>query len=185
LRKFLWLLTILLCLSGCDSENSALKEGMAFRDKLLSGQGCRFSVQITADYGEHLYYFEMDCAADSVGDMTFCVTAPESIAGIEGSLSYAGGTLDFADTALQFDLLADDQLTPVSSPWILLKTLRSGYIASACYEEELLRLTVDDSYEEDALRLDIWLRDECPVRSDVLYDGKRILSMEVKDFEIL
>jgi len=117
--------------------------------------------------------------------MTFCVTAPESIAGIEGSLSYAGGTLDFADTALQFDLLADDQLTPVSSPWILLKTLRSGYIASACYEEELLRLTVDDSYEEDALRLDIWLRDECPVRSDVLYDGKRILSMEVKDFEIL
>ena len=158
---------------------------MAFRDKLLSAQGCRFSAEITADYGDTLYTFGMDCQADPSGNMTFQVTEPDSIAGIEGSVSYSGGTLDFADTALQFDLMADDQLTPVSAPWILLKTLRSGYIASACYEEELLRLSVDDSYEDDALRLDVWLRDGNPVRGDVLYDGLRILTLDVKDFELL
>lgn len=158
---------------------------MAFRDELLNGQGCRFSVDITADYGEELYNFGMDCQADETGNLTFSVSYPESISGIEGTLSYAGGSLNFADTALQFDMMADDQLTPVSGPWILLRTLRSGYISSACREDNLLRLTMDDSYEEDSLRLDVWLKEKRPVRADILYDGKRILSLDVKNFEIL
>ena len=158
---------------------------MAFRDALLSGQECRFNMEITADYGQEIYAFGMFCRSDSSGNIVFQVTAPESISGIEGSLSFNGGTLDFADTALQFDLMTDDQLTPVSAPWILMKTLRSGYLASACWEGELLRLTMDDSYEEGALRLDVWLEEGKPIRSDVLYDGKRILTLDVKSFEVL
>ena len=57
------------------------------------------------------------------------------------------------------------------------------HITAVCREEELLRLTIDDSYEEDALKLDIWLRDEkVPIRGDVLYDGKRILTIEAENF---
>ena len=40
--------------------------------------------------------------------------------------------------------------------------------------------------EEDALHLDIWLDPEDqPVQADILYDGRRILSLTVTDFEIL
>ena len=57
---------------------------------------------------------------------------------------------------------------------------------SAGQEGELLRLTIDDSYEEDALTLDIWLgENQMPVRAEILYDSRRILSMEVRDFAIL
>lgn len=38
-----------------------------------------------------------------------------------------------------------------------MKTLRSGYITSAGMDGGRLRLTIDDSYEDDALHLDIWL----------------------------
>ena len=178
------LLILLILLTGCSDASREIERGMALRDKLLGGESS-FDAAITADYGEKLYTFAMQCQVDTQGNMTFTVTEPESIAGITGSISDTGGTLTFDDTALQFDLMADDQLSPVSAPWILIKTLRSGYLTSACEEGELLRLTIDDSYEDDALHLDIWLDGEnVPVRGEILYDGRRILSIEVTNFEI-
>ena len=52
-----------------------------------------------------------------------------------------------------------------------------------CREEDALHMTVDDSYAEDALRLDIWLRANVPVQADISHNGRRILSLEVKNFD--
>ena len=159
---------------------------MAFRAKLLAANGCQFAAKITADYGDELYSFGMVCQGDEKGAVTFQMSEPESLSGIEGKLSDTGGTLTFEDTAVCFPLLTDDQLSPSSAPWIFLKTLRSGYLTSACMEEGKIRLTMDDTYEEDALHLDIWLdENNMPVRADILYDGKRILSVEVDGFTLL
>lgn len=186
MRRVAWLCMIVLLLAGCSSENKPLEQGMAFRSRLLSAQGCRFSVRITADYGDALHTFSADCRGDSSGTLTFCVTEPETLAGITGTVSDTGGTLAFQDAALSFPLMADEQLSPVSVPWIFLKTLRGGYLTSACMEADLLHLTIDDSYAEDALQLDIWMKeDDLPIRCDVLYDGKRILSLEIENFALL
>ena len=127
----------------------------------------------------------MDCTGDNQGNLKFSVTEPESISGITGSASEAGGALTFDDVALHFHLMAQDALSPVSAPWIFLKTLRSGYIVSACYEEELLHLSIDDSFEDDALRLDIWLEGDRPIRGEILHDGMRILTLTIGNFQIL
>ena len=74
----------------------------------------------------------------------------------------------------------------MSSPWIFYTTLRSGYLTSAGMEENLLRLTIDDSYEEDALTVDIWLDEQdTPIRSEILYDGRRILTLKIENFTIV
>ena len=53
-------------------------------------------------------------------------------------------------------------------------------------EGDLLRLTIDDSYEEDALTLDIWLNgQDIPIRAEILYDGRRILTLEIENFQIM
>lgn len=180
------LLLLVLLLSGCTGVRREIERGMQLRAKLLAAQGCSFDAEVTADYGDKIYTFTMICSADSRGNLAFTVSEPETIEGITGTISDEGGALTFDDTALQFDLMADDQISPVSAPWILLKTLRGGYLTSAAVEEELLRLTIDDSYEEDALQLDIWLNSEdIPVRSEILYDGRRILSLTVSNFQIL
>lgn len=156
---------------------------MAFRDALLSAGNCSFRANITADYGDSIYSFAMDCQADSTGNLTFEIREPETLSGIRGTISASGGTIRFDETELCFDLLADGQLSPAGSPWILLKTLRSGYLTSVCREENQLHITVDDSYAEDALTLDIWLEEgKVPIRADVLYGGKRILSLDVENF---
>ena len=185
MKKGLALVVVVLCLCGCSAE-SEMEQAMRFRDMLLSGNGCSFTAHITADYGDELQEFTMDCTGDNQGNLKFSVTEPESISGITGSASEAGGALTFDDTALHFDLMAQDALSPVSAPWILVRTLRSGYITSACREEETIRLSVEDSFEEDSLRLDIWLNTGgMPEHADIFYGGRRILSVDVENFQIL
>ena len=179
------LLTVLL-LSGCSGKNEELDRVMALRAELLAANGCTFNAEITADYGDKTYSFETECLANEQGGISFKVTEPETIDGITGTVSAEGGKLTFDGEALAFELLADGQVTPVSAPWLLVRALRGGYVKSCGLEGEYLRVSVDDSYEEDALHLDIWLNQEdCPVRAEIMYDGYRILSLELEKFLIM
>lgn len=181
----LWILCVIL-LSGCSKPSDEVEVGMHLRSNLLQAQETSFKADITADYGDKIHIFSMECRSDVKGDLMFTVLEPESISGITGKLTGEGGILTFDDTALHFELLADEQLSPISAPWVLMKTLRSGYLTSACTEDGRIRLSIDDSYESDPLRLDIWLNPEnLPAQADILYDGRRILSVVVADFEIL
>lgn len=185
MRRICLLVSLLVFLAGCSSENQDLETAIKFRESLLAAQSCSFEAEITADHGDTLDQFSMNCQSDPSGNIVFEVLEPDTIAGIKGKISHAGGELDFDETALYFDLLTDDQLTPVSAPWIFMKALRSGYITSVCREESNLRITVDDSYDSDALTLDVWFEDDrVPVRTDIFWDQKRILSMTVENFAV-
>ena len=183
--KGLACLFLVLCLTGCAGAKNEIERGMALRSRLLSAESCSFDAEITADYGDNLYTFTLSCEANSAGDLTFTVGSPESISGISGKMDSEGGKLTFDDTVLFFDSMADDQISPISAPWVFLKTLRSGYLTSAGTEEEFLRLTINDTYEDDALQLDVWLGEgDVPVRCEILYDERRILSLTVTNFQI-
>lgn len=173
-------LSIVLC--GCGVENDGLQRGMELRENMLSNS-CSFVAEITADYGDKTYTFSVGCTADPEGNLSFVVLSPESIGGITGKITSESGYLTFDEAVLAFPLLADGEVSPVSAPWLLINTLRSGYLASAGMDGESLLLTIHDSYEEDALQLDIWL-DEAnrPIHGDILWQGRRVLSITVKEF---
>ena len=129
--------------------------------------------------------FPQTAKGDAQGNVTFTVTAPETISGIRGQISDRGGEILFDETALQFGLLTDRQLSPVSGPWIFLKTLRGGYLMNGGKEEDLIHIGARDSYEEDALLVDLWLGPgEMPQRSEILFRGRKILTMDIQDFQI-
>ena len=182
MKRILAILLVLCMLPGCASQGSELDRAMALRTKLLS-KPVSFDARITADYGDSVHMFSLSCQADTQGNVTFTVTEPQSIRDITGTVSSGTGKLTFADKAIAFDLLADGQLSPLSAPWIFLKALRSGYMTSCGKEGEYLRLAVDDSYADDALHLDIWLGDgDVPLRAEILWQGSRVLSMDVGNF---
>ena len=175
----------LVLLTGCTGKRDELDRAMKLRANLLGCLGCSFDVTVTADYGDSYYTFVMNCQATGRGDLQFTVLQPESIAGITGEISSGEGKLTFDDVALHFPLLADDQVTPVSGPWILMKTLLGGYLTAANEEGDLLHLTINDSYEEDALQMEIWLDgNDMPVNAEILYDGRRIVTMVVENFSL-
>jgi hypothetical protein len=159
---------------------------MELRSKLLQAQSCSFDAEITADYGDKIHIFTMKCIADVNGNVTFTVIKPDSISGIRGMISSEGGKLTFDEAALHFDLLAENHFSPVSAPWIFIQTLRSGYITSACEEDGKIDFSVDTSYEKDPLRLDIRLNaDHVPEYVQILFKGRRILSVIVTKFTIM
>ena len=174
-----------LLLTGCGGRRELLDRAMALRADLLACESCSFDASITADYGDQIHTFAMSCTGDNDGTVTFTVTEPASIAGITGTIDAGAGNLTFDDAALQFPLLADNQVTPVSGPWLLMKTLLGGYLTACAQEDDLIRLTIDDSYEEDALQLEIWLDSGgSPVNAEILYDGRRIVTMVIENFQI-
>ena len=186
MRQISLLVCVACLLCGCMAGASEMDRAISLRQQLLAADGCCFGVDITADYGDAVSLFSMDCQSDAEGTVKFTVTSPESISGICGTLAKNGGKLTFEDTALQFDLLADGLLSPVSTPWVLVNTLCSGYLRSVGMENGELRLTIDDSYREDALQLDVWLdENDLPLRADILCDGRRVLSASIRDFQIV
>ena len=177
---------LLLCLlTGCSGRRNELERAMELRAKLLGCVECSFDAAITADYGDEIHTFGMRCTGDHKGDLRFTVTAPETIAGITGSFEGEKGLLTFDEFALEFPRLTDDQITPVSGPWILLKTLLGGYVTACGMDGENLMVTIHDSYEDDALTLDIWLDGgNRPVRGEILYENRRIVTMDIENFSI-
>lgn len=183
-----WLLIALIAgmLTGCSGVQSSVSRAVGLRSKLLQGSGCTFDAVITADYGEKLYTFTMKNTVDSSGNLTFEVVLPETISGISGRITDEAGALTFDDKVLAFELLADEQITPVSAPWILMKTLRGGYIRACESTDSGLHIQIDDSYEDDALQMEIWTNQEdIPIRGEILFRGRRILSLNVENFSIL
>lgn len=185
LKKAVTILLTVSFLSGCAGQNRDLERGIKLRTQLLGSSGCSFDADITADYGDKVYSFSLQCQSDDGGNLRFTVTKPDSIAGIQGSVDGSDGALTFDGIALHFPLLADNQLTPVSAPWLLMKTLRTGYITSAGAGKENLRLSIDDSYADDALHLDIWLdNSNNPFQAEILFRERKILSLDVKNFRM-
>ena len=128
----------------------------------------------------------MDCKMDTSGSVYFTVTEPETIAGITGNIADDGGELTFDDQILAFPMLADGQVAPVSAPYLLMKTLRGGYISACGTDGELYRVQINDSYEANALQLDIWLDStHLPVCADILYKGRRYLTLKIDRFTFL
>lgn len=176
---------LLIFLLGCGREDPVMRETLALRSRCVAAQEVTFRANLTAHYIDTREAFTLDCRIDPEGSVTFEAEKPEEIAGITGTVSGTEGTLTFDDTVLAFPLTGGEGLSPVSGPWVLMRALRSGCIISAVREQELLHMTIDDSYDDDALTVDIWAEDGAVVSAEISREGRRILVLEIEDFALL
>ena len=186
MKRLLIFPVLILFLCGCAGHASESNNILALRDRLINSNGCSFIAVIAADYGEQTYSFQLSCKSDTNGKLKFEVIDPESISGITGSISDKGGELTFDDRALVFQLLADGQISPVTAPWLFLRGLRGGYIASSGKDEAYIRVDIDDSFAGKTLHQEVWLdHSGKPVRGEIIWDGVRILTIDIRDFVLL
>lgn len=184
MKKILCALLLVVLMVGCSQNDQLLDRAMGLRAEMISKCGS-FDAEVTADYGSKTIRFRMDCTFDKDGNLEFKVKEPASLAGITGKLTASGGKLTFDQTAMAFENMADDQLSPVSAPWVLIKTLRSGYLTACNEEDGGLRVAIEDSYEEDALHLDVWLdSNDLPKSAEIYWQGRRLLTVNVSNFEM-
>ena len=170
---------------GCNQSKSSLDNAVSLRNQILNSNGYTFSTTINADYGDEIYSFSMDCTSDKEGNLAFTVTKPDSISGITGKISTSGGAITFDDKVLAFQTLADGEITPVAAPWIFVKTIQGGYIRGASAENGSYKIEIDDSYEENALRLNIFVEDNLPIGGEIFWKGRRAIAFTVENFILL
>lgn len=186
MKRFVLLLFAVFLLTGCSWGHTEMEQALSLRESLLSGNGCSFSTVITADYLDELYTFKMVCTSDKDGNLKFQVIKPDTISGISGEVSQSKGKLTFDDEVLLFETMAEGQITPISAPWLMLHTLRSGYIQGCAKQEKGLFIQIDDSYEDKALTVEYYLDNAgLPARVEILWEGRRVVSLDVENFTIL
>ena len=187
MKRIFALIGIFICFFvGCNRTQEDIDRALAFRQNLLKQSGCQFVCSLTADYGEILYQFGLECTADNKGNVSFTVSAPETISGITGTISSSGGTISFDDSVLGFPLLSEDLPTPLSAPWLFLTALRSGYIRTCEVNKGVMSLSIADTYEEDGIMMNIKFDEqEKPVSCEFFWKGRRILSMLIASFHYL
>ena len=182
MKRVVVLIMAVLLLCGCASGDAQMERALTLRGKLQRA-AVSFDAEIVADYGDKTYTFSMNCQSDATGNLKFTVTEPQTIEGITGTVTKGTGKLTFDDKVLAFDVLADGLISPVSGPWVMVETLRGGYLTSCAQEGDGLRLTIDDSYAEKALHLEVWLDgQDLPKYCEVFWNGRRLLSMTVTSF---
>ena len=185
MRQILLWITIAGLLCGCMPSDDDVDQALRLRQQVLQN-ACEFDAIITADYTDEIYTFTLHCGVDATGVMKFEVKEPESISGISGTISTTQQSLTFDNTVLAFAPMADGYITPVCAPWVVINSLRSGYINSCTKHQDGLVVSIDDSYHDDPLQVDIHLNSEAvPVFAEILWQGRRVLTLGIEDFKIL
>lgn len=179
------LVCVVILLTGCANSNTPTDKALTLRNQIETSNGCTFHTTVTADYGEKLYVFSMDCQTDKEGNLTFTVTKPDTIAGITGKISASGGALTFDNQVLAFQTMADGLVTPVTAPWILMKTLKSGYLKGCAETENGFEISADDSYSDNTLHLQINVKENFPTSGEIFWNGRRVLTLTVENFRYL
>lgn len=182
MKRLIGLLLVAVLLCGCAAGDAQMERALELRGK-LQRQSVSFDAEIVADYGDKTYTFSMNCQSAATGELKFSVMKPQTIKGITGTVSGGTGKLTFDDKVLAFDILADGLISPVSGPWVMMQTLRGGYLTACGQEAQGLRLSLDDSYAEKPLHLEIWLDEkDLPKYCEIFWNGRRLLSMNVSSF---
>ena len=177
--------SFLLCLllTGCGaSPKEQAQKALDFRTALMEAGGCGFTAQVTADYGDYVYQFTMDCEADRE-QTKLHVTAPEELAGIGLTVEENGKKIQFDDMELDFGELGHGLVPPVTAPWLLTQCWVGEYIAFTGADDDLSRVTYLRGYDDEELTVDTWFDSQnVPVYAEVALDDVRCLTIRMTDF---
>ncbi len=186
MKRILAIFLMLFILCGCNNVSDGSQLGTEVRQRLLEGDGCRFTSVVYADFGDLEYSFTLDCTVEKDGMLSFTVLQPESIAQITGYINNQTGNLTFDETVLSFPHLAEGEISPVCAPWLFYKALSGGYIRAVGQDEKGCRLTIDDSFRGENLVLEVWLDDSgAPTSAEIVWQGRRLLSLQITEFVYL
>ena len=183
-RGFAAILALMLCLSGCGGQPESMNEALDFRAQLLNAGGCSFTAEVAAQYEQYASKFVLQCRYDTETRQTqFEVIAPETVAGITGTVSENRQTVRFDDVALELELLADNKLAPVALPSILAQSWAESYIVSAGSDQDYEAVVYQNGYDQDELKVETWYQYGLPVYTDLWYQGVNEAEVTLSDFK--
>ena len=139
------MMCLCLLLGGCGGRSQGVSPAIAFRASLVQAGGCSFRAELTADYGDYVVPFALDCETEVNGPTHFTVAAPETLAGITAAVDETGGTVTYDGLMMDFGLLANGRLAPAAGPAVVAYCWSSAYLAAGGEEDGRFRATYENA----------------------------------------
>lgn len=181
--KFAVPMLLLLLLCACGAGETSAQTPVSFRTGLKEAEGCSFISAVTADYGDYIRQFtlECDCALDS---STLTVREPDNAAGIIATVSGETATVSFGDTILAVEEFATRKISPMAAPYLLERAWCEGYISSTGRDGMSETVEYLLGYGSDELIITTVFEDGIPLRAEIS-DGKNsLVTCEISDFSM-
>ncbi len=135
--------------------------------------GCSFRAELTADYGDYVVPFALDCETEVNGPTHFTVAAPETLAGITAAVDETGGTVTYDGLMMDFRPVGKRKARSGG------RSGRRGILRSSPTaggeEDGRFRATYEKDYEEKMLKVDTWFENGIPIYAEVCYRWSAIL----------
>ncbi len=182
MRRLIAAIFICLICSACSGEEKNVSPAVQFRTDLIEAKGCSFTAEVTADFGQTVQMFSMDCTTDGNDVLYLTVTAPETLSGITATVDQDGGRITYDGMAMDFGLLANGNVIPAAAPAIIAGCWTKEYISSAGQEENLYRVTYQKDFDEKMLIVDTWYEKNVPIYAEICYNDKNIIKLTITNF---
>lgn len=181
-------ITLLLALTACGEGSVTAGLDARFRQHYANLTGFTAQAQVTADYGERVYQYELALSGDlTQGSLE--VTGPESIAGTSFSWSEGGGAVSYDGVSLETGRLSADGLSPTDAMPMILNTLAAGRQISTGEQVLAGEATVflelaNPAYPDEASTVLAWLAKEDGAlrRAEVTMEGTTVVTYDFTAF---
>ena len=163
---------------------------MELRSACISASVCTGSAEITADYGQRVYRYQMDFQAGQE-ETVLTLTGPDTVAGVVARLPSDGESLlEYDGAVLETGPLNEDGLTPVSAIPAVLTAAREGYLETCTLEEregrEELRMLIRDPEQPlgHGLESSLWFDPQTRslLRAELCQDGFCVIQCQFSQF---
>lgn len=152
--------------------------------------GFQAHVQITSDLGDSTLTYEMDYVHEKEDADSFTLTAPESIAGISGTIAgtdSAQFVLQYSNTELDDIMPRQAGLTPADGLFFVVADLRNAEPVQQWQETINGIKTEVVRYENGDTKTarQVWLRPDNlqPIYAEAYDNGQRVLTMRITDYQ--
>ena len=180
---------IILLLSGCGGAGVSKEEELALtiRGEYLAMSRCSAKLDVTADYGQRVYQYELEAAWDGA-ETVLTITAPETVAGITARLADGESFLTYDGLILETGPMDGEGLTPLSAIPALVEAARSGYITACSLDGETGELRLDCGDPEgrpgEGREVALWFDGDSHAltRGEISLDGFRVILCEFTQF---
>lgn len=182
MRRVIAAIFVCLFCVACSGEEKNISPAVQFRTDLIEAKGCSFTAEVTADFGETVHIFTMDCRTDEEDVLYLTVTAPETLSGITATVDQSGGRITYDGMAMDFGLLANGNVIPAAAPAIVISCWSKEYISSAGQEDDLYRVTYEKDFDENMLIVDTWYEKNVPICAEICYNNKNVIKLTISNF---
>ena len=181
--KFAVPMLLLLLLCACGAGETSAQTPVSFRTGLKEAEGCSFVAALTADYGEYIRQFTLECHCAS-GALTLTVQDPYNAAGITAVVSGDQAEVSFGDTILAVEEFSTRRISPMAAPYILERAWSEGYISATGTDGTCETVEYLLGYGSDELIVTTFFENGLPLRAEISDGANVLIHCEISDFSL-